>query len=494
MKKYLLLMLLFFIIPNSAQAATNWDEFVNDLETDDAVIELENDITGSSNIVITKDKTINLNGYSISTSGTITVDGADVSINEGKITSTAGNTLSIINGGVVNLNSSTIENTDYGSYSIYIKGASTDNGVKTKLIIDKNSTVSANFALGIQRNSTASYGVVVDIYGSIIGENTINTYNYGAVGIHVFSNIKQLEGNVPEINIYEGANVIAKQGNTGDLNADDAPAIYAEGYAKWNITGGTIKGSEAITAFAGEYNITGGELIGMGIFHELQLESNKSIATGSAIALIENSYFPGNIVLNVSSANITSEQASAIRSLISDTAKDNSISGINLVGGRYTGKVNAVKVPTYDKFISGGCYSSVPEDNYLKSAELSIVEIDNYYCIGMKNKVLIDDKSEKFIKSNLNEAIAGQTVTITSKKVNGYKISNLIVKTISGELVEVTDNTFIMPAEDVVIEVDYVEDVTNPNTSDNIYLAFISVIVSFVALGILKHLKNVYEK
>ena len=102
-------MLLFFIIPNSAQAATTWDEFVNDLATDDAVIELENDITGSSNIVITNDKTINLNGYSISTSGTITIDGADVSINEGKITSTAGNTLSIINGGVVNLNSSTIK-------------------------------------------------------------------------------------------------------------------------------------------------------------------------------------------------------------------------------------------------------------------------------------------------------------------------------------------------------------------------------------------------
>lgn len=147
-------------------------------------------------------------------------------------------------------------------YSVYIKGSSTDDGTKTKLIIDSNSVVSANFALGIQRNGYASYGVVLDVYGSIIGENTINSYNYGAVGIHVVNHIKDYTGSVPEINIYDGANIIAKQGNSGDINADDAPAIYAEGYAKFNISGGLIKGSEAITAFAGEFNITGGELIG----------------------------------------------------------------------------------------------------------------------------------------------------------------------------------------------------------------------------------------
>ena len=60
-----------------------------------------------------------------------------------------------------------------------------------------------------------------------------------------------------------------KEGNTGDINSDDGPAIYAEGYARWNINGGTIEGSEALTAFAGEYNISAGELIGKGKYYEL---------------------------------------------------------------------------------------------------------------------------------------------------------------------------------------------------------------------------------
>ena len=484
MKKYFLLIFLIFMFPKSIYAATSWDEFIAELSNDENIINIENNIIGNSNITISKDKTINLNGFNIC-SGAITVDGVEVNINDGKITSTDSNTLSIINGGVVNLNSSTIENTKHGGYSVYIKGASSDNGVKTKLMIDNKSTVSANFALGIQKNGSASYGVVIDVYGSIIGENTINTYNYGGVGIHVMNYIKPSNGNVPEINIYDGANVIAKQGNSGDINADDAPAIYAEGYARFNITGGTVKGSEAITAFSSEFNITGGELIGMGDFHEAQLESNKSVATGSAIALIENSSFPGNISLSISSANVTSEKASAIRSLISDTALEGSISSIKLSGGKYIGKVNALKMLSYDKFISGGCYNNVLEDSYLESDELSVVEINNQYCVGIKKQVSIEEDSNKFIDVNVKEAIAGQKVKILTKKVSGCKVSILIVKTVSGKIVEVTDGAFVMPDEEVAIEVEYNEDVPNPDTFDNIYLSFMGLISSFMVLFIL---------
>ena len=481
MKKFILLFLI-LVLPRSVYAASNWDEFVSELANDEQIINIDNDIIGDTNITISKDKIINLNGHII-TSGTITVDGANVTINDGKITSSNSNTLNIVNGGIVTLKSSTIENLKNSGYSVYIKGSSTDDGTKTKLIIDNKSIVSANFALGIQKNGYASYGVVLDVYGSIIGENTINSYNYGAVGIHVVNYIKEYTGSVPEINIYDGANIIAKQGNSGDINADDAPAIYAEGYAKFNISGGLIKGSEAITAFAGEFNITGGELIGIGDFHEAQLETNKSVATGSAIALIENSAFPGKISLNISSANITSEKATAIRNLISETALDDSISSINLSGGNYTGKDSSLKMLSYNKFISGGCYNSVLENNFLENDQLSIVEYDNYYCVGIKKQVSIDEESDEFIDVNIKEAVAGQKVQILSKKVNGYKISNLIVKTTSGKIIEVNDGSFVMPNEAVVIEVEYIEDVQNPNTIDKITSMTISLIISFCFLS-----------
>jgi len=497
MKKNLLLILLIFLIfmfPKSIYAATSWDEFVVELSNDENIINIENNISGNSNITISKDKTINLNGFNIS-SKIITIDNAEVNINNGKITSTASNTLSIVNGGVVNLNNSTIENTKNGGYSVYIKGTSTDDGIKTKLKIDSDSIVSANFALGIQKNENASYGVVLDVYGSIIGENTINTYNYGGVGIHVMNYIKPNNGNVPEINIYDGANIIAKQGNSGDVNADDAPAIYAEGYARFNITGGIIKGSEAITAFSSEFNISGGELIGMGDFHEVQLESNKSVATGSAIALIENSSFPGKISLNISSANITSEKSSAIRSLISASALDSSISSINLSGGRYTGKDDSLKMLAYNKFVSGGCYNNVLEDSFLLSDDLSIVENDNYYCVGIKRQVSTNEDSNKFVDVDVKDAIAGQKVKILAKKVSGYKVSNLIVTTASGKTVEVIDGTFVMPDEEVVIEVEYIiEEIPNPETLDNIHLSFVAFIASFIVLVLLCCFYNISVK
>lgn len=497
MKKYLLLiftMLVIFIIPKSVHATTNWEEFLTDLSSDDTIIDLDNDINGNTNINITKDKTINLNGYSISTSGTFNIENSEVNINDGKITSSASTTMNITNGAIVNLNSSTIENSRQGGYAIYIKGTSSDDGIKTKLLIDKNSIVSANFALGVQRNGYASYGVVIDLYGSIIGENQINNYNYGTVGVHILNNIRNKEGNIPEINIYDGSLIKAKEGNTGDINSDDGPAIYAEGYARWNINGGTIEGSEAITAFAGEYNISAGELIGKGKYYELQIESNKSVATGSAIALIENASFPGNIILNISSAKITSEKALAIHSLISSTAKENSINSIKLSGGRYTGKLSAVKIPTYNKFISGGCYSSLPETNYLNSEEQTIIEENTHYCLGVKNKVLVEEKSEKFLQANIKEAVPGQQVTISPKK--GFKLLNLKVKTASGKSIEVVNDTFMMPNEPVVIEGEYISDVVNPDTSDNIYLTFISITVSVISLCLclLKRYKNALIK
>lgn len=133
---------------------------------------------------------------------------------------------------------------------------------------------------------------------------------------------------------------------------------------------------------------------------------------------------------------------------------------------------------SYNKFISGGCYNSVLENNFLENDQLSIVEDDSYYCVGIKKQVSIDEESVEFIDVNIKDAVAGQKVKILSKKVNGYKISNLIVKTTSGKIIEVNDGSFVMPNEAVVIEVEYIEDVQNPNTIDKITSMIISLIIS----------------
>ena len=55
MKKFILLFLI-LVLPRSVYAASNWDEFVSELANDEQIINIDNDITGNTNITISKDK------------------------------------------------------------------------------------------------------------------------------------------------------------------------------------------------------------------------------------------------------------------------------------------------------------------------------------------------------------------------------------------------------------------------------------------------------
>ena len=97
-------------------------------------------------------------------------------------------------------------------------------------------------------NGYYGYGIVIDFYGNI--ESELDYEGAGGHGIYLQGSITQSTGNVPEINVYEGS-VINSAGN----------GMYLAGYAKTNITGGTITGETGLEIRAGELSISGNTTI-----------------------------------------------------------------------------------------------------------------------------------------------------------------------------------------------------------------------------------------
>lgn len=88
-------------------------------------------------------------------------------------------------------------------------------------------------------DSFSLYGITVDIKGKV------NAKNF-AITLH--GDQKAIDPLAPVINIYDGA----------ELKSEEDTALYGAGYGFWNIYGGLIEGTEALSIKSVEYNIKGG--------------------------------------------------------------------------------------------------------------------------------------------------------------------------------------------------------------------------------------------
>jgi len=98
----------------------------------------------------------------------------------------------------------------------------------------------------------------------------------------------------------------------------------------------------------------------------------------------------------------------------------------------------------------------------------------------------------------ISEAYPGKVVTLTPKEKEGYIVKRVIVRDSSGKEIEVSsDNTFVMPDDDVSIEVVYekreTEPVINPDTASTISVVLIlvaSIVVGSVAVKSRNYLES----
>jgi len=312
-------------------------------------------------------------------------------------------------------------------------------------------------SLTITKN--AGYGININVYGTIQGITGNNGWNYGSIAIAVNGTGQQISPNASIINIYEGAKLFATEGKSGNINDDDAPALYAAGYANWNIFGGKITGSEAISIKAGNFNIKGGTFVATGKYVDpATAEGSGSEATGSSISITKNSGYAGDVKLSISNAKVSSTNGYAISE---QTTKGigTAISAISITGGDFSGAKGAVSIANANevgKFITGGVFNSDVK-NYIDSNILTSVQDKEtgIFYVGTLLSIKIEESENGKIESSLSQAVAGQTVKLTVIPAEGYKLATLKVFDLNGNEVKVVDGKFTMINGEVTVKAEF---------------------------------------
>lgn len=451
MKKFLtitfiaLLVLIGMAINVHAVEVTTWDEL-----TDELANGTDTEVTLSGDVSVTDTKTLNLNGKTLNSTKTITVNGGKLTITgNGKLVTTEADPLiNVLNGGTLTLENGIYESTTYYGAAIQVTGAATDTEVETKVNIAKDVSITANYPVFIPKQG--GFGVVVDVYGKLHSITTTNgtTTKYGA-GLYINGQLNSTTGNVPVINVYEGASVTAQ----------DSAAVYAAGFGIWNISGGYFEGTEALSIKGGEFYITGGTFKANGKYVENPTANNDgSEDTGSAISITGNDGYAGNIVLEISNATVTSENGYAVYETITNAVQPAVVEGgVKISSGNFEGKVGDVKADNIKEFVEGGTFSKELDEKYLDTTVEAEKAGDGTILVGTKHLIEIKDVTNGTVTSSLEKALKGQTVTLTTTPKDGYKLKSLKVITVADSEVEVVDGKFVMPDMGVVVTAEFEE-------------------------------------
>ncbi|MDY6426934.1 MAG: hypothetical protein SPK61_02845 [Bacteroidales bacterium] len=301
---------------------------------------------------------------------------------------------------------------------IWVYGSTNPNASYSCVLnIGKNVTLKADrsgvYATNIYGTSKCAYGTEINFNG------TIQT----STGMTINGKINKTTGNVPIINIGDGAVV---NGGCGD-NA----SIYAAGYGIWNIGAATLNAGTTIYAKSGIININGATIAACGEYAEPKPYGNGFHGTGDGIVFDSKNGYAGNMSIAITDATITSTNGYAIQEVLTDRESSATI-GMTIVNGAFAGAKGAVVVS--EDFsgsaedgsnqqgewvlnaVTGGKYSTLPEvvaDGY----EVVVTsDADFPYSVQLKQDIPFMDKEV------ISEDTEMDDVTVTAGK-------QLVIKT-----------------------------------------------------------------
>ena len=328
------------------------------------------------------------------------------------------------------------------------------------LIVEKDVTLVGKNGISVfDYEKPIGLNATVDFYGKI------NAYENG---ITINGNI-QNDGNVPVINIKEGAEIKA--------NREDGVGLYGAGNGVWNIDDKvTVEGvGSAIGAKAGTFNINGGTFTATGEYNSNpKLLGGDITPSGAAIQLETNSGYYGHINLNINGGVFTSEKGAALLEYGSKT--DTAVEGISIEYGEFYSAEEVGSIVVSDGLkenqenrnaisISGGLFSDEVPADFLSENSITITfdaaitengktTIENLYTVIATKGDVIDEDAIGELEALLGDVGEGY------KLVGYYSDSELKNKfNFSKEL-----------TEDVTIYMSFVKDSKsaqdNPKTSD----------------------------
>ncbi|MDY6373335.1 MAG: hypothetical protein SPK61_05745 [Bacteroidales bacterium] len=156
---------------------------------------------------------------------------------------------------------------------------------------------------GPKSDRSCSYGVEINVNGKI----------QTGSGITISGNIQKITGNVPVININDGAVI---KGNIGEDGG--GKCLYPAGYGIWNVGKATLIANNPIHAKAGIINLNGTTITATRDFYSpITYYGNGGEPTGNAIAIESNPGYAGNIAININNgATIVSKSGYALEESI----------------------------------------------------------------------------------------------------------------------------------------------------------------------------------
>lgn len=332
---------------------------------DVAEIVLDANIVVDQALVIGRNLTLNLGGFTLS-SATTNIRLLDIKKGTVNLTGT-GTILTTGTGGIpVRVyGSSDPTATDYTVVTV-------GKDVTLKTTIDDVYGIFISYVTGVPH----AYGVVINIDGTIDAAN----------GPYINGTIKDTEGNVPVININNGATITANSGG----------AIYAAGYAKWNIGAATLTGESGLVIKSGEINLTGTTVTANGVEANPDPYSDGFNGTGAAIQVEQNGGergYAGKIDITINGGTYTSENSNAVLAYTDDKSEDlQQFESLTINGGTFTAAeghpvINFIQpedteaTGTVDDkaivAINGGSFSSDVADYVAEGSTLKPVEDGN---------------------------------------------------------------------------------------------------------------------
>lgn len=262
---------------------------------------LQNDIVTVANLEITRDLTLDLGGFNLTS---VRPEIRVIDLKYGNLTITG-------RGGIVAYGS--------GGAAVRIRGATTaDNANYAKLTIDPEVRLYAPhfYGLFLAPNFNSAYGVTIDFRGTMIAHD----------GICINGNITGRGENAPHIQIADTAKIT--------VDENEGIALYAAGYGIWRIGAADITGAIGLSVKSGIIQLDNTRIIATGAMSDPATWSEQ-MTSGAAIQ-IEHPLPNLRAEVTASGGDYTSVQSYVITQ---SPTNQNSLQAISLEAGNFMGRL-----------------------------------------------------------------------------------------------------------------------------------------------------------
>ncbi len=330
----------------------------------------------------------------------------------------------------LDLNGHTLSFPGNASYSVIHLGRTSGqslNIIGPGTIKDNNNVaVSVIGVVGSKYNISVGEGVkLIGTTGILIGKDATN---------NKISFTGEIESS--SYSIYSNGKIANPDSNNtftinGKAVAADGPAIYAAGYAKWNVNA-NLTGDSAIEIRSGEMNITGGTYTGTSSNYTVVPNSDGTTTTGAGIAVVQHTTknpIDVNVTGGAFKACVPVNEANPQSNSASDLAKID----ISVTEGTFTTTcTKTVDSSDFTKFVSGGTYNVAPEAKYIKDS-YAAYKLGSNYVIDRDNSNL-SAPSEVYIEAGkeLKNAFTASPLDYVTTSVSENGIVSVEGTTIKG--------------------------------------------------------------